>query len=158
MVKHEQMARVFSVPVPDALQSFSSHEAYCYIGDSLLWLRKKISDPGLQVTLPTCWYHPKTLSIPAAKEGQKGNFSHWAVHLTIRIVSNGKHSEEAIIWLDFQVRFSRDTGMGSDLRMRYIDGTVRTDQVLKDFRSMQRLTKKSQPWGDSIIIWNRAAR
>ena len=111
-VRHEQTAHVFSAPIPDALQSSSSHKAYCYIGDSLFWLRKKTAALGLQMSLhntlvsPKSSFHPTVPSGIAAKEGQKGKFSHWAVHLTIHIVNNGKHSEEAIIWLDFQVSFS----------------------------------------------------
>ena len=116
------MARVFSVPIPGARRSFSSHEAYRYTGHPPFWPRKKTSGPGLQVTLhnmlvsPKNSFHPTVPSGPAAKEGQKGKFSHWAVHLTIHIVNNGKHSEEAIIWLDFQVRFSKETGMDSDFK------------------------------------------
>ena len=45
------MARVFSVPIPGARRSFSSHEAYRYTGHPPFWPRKKTSGPGLQVTL-----------------------------------------------------------------------------------------------------------
>lgn len=35
------MAHVFSVPIPDARQSLSSHEAYRYTGDPPFWPRRK---------------------------------------------------------------------------------------------------------------------
>lgn len=53
------MAHV-SVPIPDARQSLSSHEAYRYTGDPPFWPRKKTSDPALQVTLHNMLVSPKT--------------------------------------------------------------------------------------------------